>query len=96
MVSLLPEKTDAPLECVTVKQRATPAPSAVTFALRPADLEPFDPRVDVRIAAGEIPPRPTGEGYAAWYDEHVACTTPNHRYFVRERGEQVCSGCLGR
>ncbi len=94
LIALTPEKSDGPVECVTVKHRATTPSMPIAISLEPAELR--DPRVDVRIEAGEIPPRPTDGTFASWYDEHLQCETPGHKYFLRERGERRCAICLGR
>lgn len=83
--------TTPPLELETPSSHPTQLARVVPIV----DNANRDERIDVRIAAGEIPPRPAGEHFAAWYDAHVGCTTPGHRYFIRERGERVCAACLG-
>lgn len=53
--------------------------------------------IEDRIATGLIPPRPDGydrDAFSAWFDEHLRCATPEHRYFVRARGADVCAACL--
>lgn len=53
-----------------------------------------------RISEGLIPPRPDaatqGEAHARWYDAHVRCALPGHRYFQRERGSRYCAHCIAR
>ncbi len=53
-----------------------------------------------RIASGIIPPRPNPlthhADYQRWYDEHVRCSTQDHRYMQREHPSPYCKLCLAQ
>lgn len=72
-------------------------PRRLSDAEMVAEARRIEEDIEARIAEGLIPPRPTGysgEDFIAWFDKHLRCSTPTHRYFVRERGSELCSACL--
>lgn len=104
-ITKMPEIQKTVIEVPVIQLR----PTSIRMELRilppsgttPTDLEMVDlaraERADIaeRIATGLIPPEPTEHvERARWYDQHLRCLTPDHRYFIRVRGWTMCASCL--